>query len=414
MGQGISNVGDELAVEGRAGGMIDAFNRLRVSNPLTLFDSKQIHDNKPLFWDDQEVSGSGTSSTYNATEASSTIAVSNLTAGKRVRQTKQRFNYQPGKSQLVLFTGNAISMDTGITKEVGYFDDNDGLFFRITGTDVAVVVRSSTSGSPVDTVISRSDWNGDKLDGYGPSRKVLDISKTQIGFIDFEWLGVGTVRFGWFLDGVPTVVHSVNNSNTLPVVYMSTPNLPCRYSIENDGTGPASEFDQICCTVITEGGAQHRGIDKYESTGTTAIQCNTIGTKYVICGIRLKSTALDAQIDITSISAMAGTSDDYEWELLLNPTLAASVTFNDVANSSIQFAVGEGSNPSTSTVTGGTRLGGGYVKGGSNSGDVKGTDTPELRLGSLIDGTPDEIYLVATPITANADIYGGINWQEGS
>ena len=172
MGQGISNVGDTLAEEGRSGGLVDAFNRLRVANPITLFDSKQIHDNKPLFWDDQEVSGSGTSSTYNTNQASSTIAVSNLTAGKRVRQTRQRFNYQPGKSQLVMFTGNAVSMDTGITKEVGYFDDNNGLFFRITATDAAVVVRTNTSGSPVDTVVPRSSWNGDKLDGNGPSRKV--------------------------------------------------------------------------------------------------------------------------------------------------------------------------------------------------------------------------------------------------
>ena len=38
----------------------DAFGRLRVSEPTTLFDSKQIFDAQPLLWDDQETSGSGT------------------------------------------------------------------------------------------------------------------------------------------------------------------------------------------------------------------------------------------------------------------------------------------------------------------------------------------------------------------
>ena len=80
---------------------IDAFARLRVSNPYTIFDSKQIHDNLPRRWDDQEISGSGTTSTYNTNEASTTIAVSSLTAGRRVRQTFMRFNYMPGKSTMV-------------------------------------------------------------------------------------------------------------------------------------------------------------------------------------------------------------------------------------------------------------------------------------------------------------------------
>ena len=45
-------------IGGRAN--LDAFGRLRVSQPTTLFDSKQTQSNLPLFWDDQETSGTGT------------------------------------------------------------------------------------------------------------------------------------------------------------------------------------------------------------------------------------------------------------------------------------------------------------------------------------------------------------------
>ena len=90
-----------------AGGLggIDAFGRQRVSNPEMIFNSKQLFDNQPLYWNDIEESGSGTSSTYSALTASSVLAVTANTAGKRTRQTYMRFNYQPSKSQLVYITG---------------------------------------------------------------------------------------------------------------------------------------------------------------------------------------------------------------------------------------------------------------------------------------------------------------------
>ncbi len=49
---------------------IDAFGRKRVSDVFTLFDSKQLYDNLPLLYDDQQVSGSGTTSVHNPAKAS--------------------------------------------------------------------------------------------------------------------------------------------------------------------------------------------------------------------------------------------------------------------------------------------------------------------------------------------------------
>ena len=403
---------DLLAKATGTGAASDAFGRLRVSNPQTIFDSKQIFDNGPLFWDDVEASGAGTSSVHSANAARTRIGVSNTTAGKRIRQTFQRFNYQPGKSTLALLTARMGAPTSGINACLGLFDADNGIFFEMNGTVLQVVTRSNVTGTPVDTAITSANVNGDPLDGTGPSGITLDPTQTQIMWIDMEWLGVGRVRTGFVIDGQFIVFHQFFNTNVIDVVYMSTPNLPIRYEITNDGTGPATTMDHICSTVITEGGAQDTGILRYDSTGTTNINANSAGTTYALCGIRLKTAYIGATVKLIAQSMIATTSDDYEWTVILNPTLATGITFADVTNSAVQFGVGNVGNPSTSTVTGGTQMMGGFVTAGSTSGAVTLALDNAIHLGSQIDGTRDEIYLCVTPFTANADINGGLTWRE--
>jgi hypothetical protein len=391
-------------------GSIDAFGRWRVSNPETLFDSKQLHNSAPLFWDDQETSGSGTGSSHSTDEAATTISVGATTAGTRVRQTFQRFNYQPGKSQLVFATCSEFDTATGITKRFGLFDGNDGLFAESEAGTINLVRRTSVSGSPVDNEVAQSSWNLDTMDGNGASGVTLDFSKSQILIIDFEWLGVGRVRMGWVIDGLPIYCHEFLNANSLTTVYMATPNLPLRYEISNDGTGAADDFAHICSTVISEGGEQATGPLRYASNDTTAINANSAGTIYVLVGMRLKSTHLDTTVVQVGVSTLAtSTNDNYEWLLILNPTVANAITFSDQTNSGVQTGPGNAGNPSNSTVTGGTILAGGYTTSGSG---LQAITDNAIRIGSAIDGTPDELYLCVRPITSNIDVVGGITWRE--
>jgi hypothetical protein len=182
---------------------LDAFARLRTSAPQTIFDSKQIVDKQPLFWDDQLVSGSGGSSTFNNNQASTTLSIAANTACRRVRQTFRWFSYQPGKSQLIVLTGVLGAATTGVIKRMGLFEDNNGLFLEINSSGCAVGVRTKVSGVAVDTLVPQASWNKDKLNGTGVSGKTLDFTKTQLFFIDFGWLGVGRIRYGFFIDGVP-------------------------------------------------------------------------------------------------------------------------------------------------------------------------------------------------------------------
>ena len=386
---------------------IDAFGRWRVSNPVTIFDSKLIHDAQTIFWDDSEVSGSGTSSTYDGDKAMTRLAVSANTAGMRVRQTYMHFNYQPGKSVLTLMTAVMSGNASGIEANVGQHDDDNGIFFQAKDGILNAVIRSSTSGSAVDTKVAQSSWNGDKLDGTGASKHTVDPTKCQIIWWDYEWLGVGRVRMGFVIDGAFILCHEFNHANSVTEVYMSTPNLPLRYSIENDGTGPATTMDHICSTVISEGGSHDLGELHYASTAGTHVDADADGSVYAIVGVRLKTTHLGAVVKVLAASVLetAG-SNNYEWILVINPTIAGSFTYADLdADSAVQVATGATAN----TVTNGEYVAGGHGSSGAKGGAEASAIESAKWIGSAIDGTRDEIVLCVRPTgSVSLDIEGGL------
>lgn len=388
----------------------DAFGRHRVSEPLTVFDSKQIFDNQPLFWDDSEESGSGTTSTHSTDTASTTLGVSASTAGKRTRQTFMRFNYQPGKSQLVMMT---FVMDksgggTDVVRTVGLGDDQNGLFLVDDEGTYKFRRRTYVTGSAVDNDIDQADWD-DKMDGTGASGVTLDFSKSQILAIDFEWLGVGTVRYWFVVDGVFHLAHTMNHANSIEGVYMSNPNLPLRYQIEATGTGgAASTLEHICSTVISEGGVQDTGRLAFASTSGTHVDANSANTVYAVVGLRLKSDHVGADVRLVAGSLLSETNDAFEWIVYLNPTVAGTFTYSSVASDScMESALGATAN----TVTGGTVVDCGFA---SVSASVRTPLNNAIRLGAAIDGTRDEMVLCVRPLSSNADIQGSITWREAS
>lgn len=388
----------------------DAFGRLRVGTPQTIFDSKQLYDKSPLFWDEGTISGAGMSSAFVSNQAGVEISSTATTAGHFARQTFMRFNYQPGKSQRIFLTGilNTSGGGTGVTSRMGYFDANNGMFFQLREGNFELGLRSNTSGSPVDTIITESEMNGDQIpDSMGVALRDLDLdfTKTQIFAISFEWLGVGSVVYSVFQDATEYILHVQNHANSLDKVYMSTPNLPLRYELITTAESAASKMTHICSTVISEGGTQDTGILRYRSTEGAQLDANAANTLYALGGIRLKSTHLDATINIERLSLLAETNDNFEWVWVLNPTVAGTFTYSDETNSAVQTAVGATAN----TVSGGTQITGGFA----NSSESETLAIPNaIRLGSAIDGTPDELVLAVRPLSANLDIQGGLTWRE--
>ena len=178
--------------------------------------------------------------------------------------------------------------------------------------------------------------------------------------------------------------------------------------IENDGNGAASEMEHICSSVMIEGGQQATGQLHWESTAGTHLDADVANTVYAVKGIRLQASKFGQQIDLTSVSMLSLTNDDFEWLLLLNPTVAGTFTYTDHSKSSAQTATGVTAN----TVTGVEEVSGGFGKGGNAGGDISRDLQNAIRLGATIDGTPDEFVLCVRPLTANADIEAGLGWRE--
>lgn len=389
---------------------IDAFGRQRVSQPSTIFDSKMLVDNAPSFWDDQQTSGAGTSSTYNTNQASVTMAVSAAVAGTRVRQTFRQFSYQPGKSQLIFQTGILGVPATGIRRRIGQFNASNGIFFESDPTRISVVIRSSTSGAPVPTAVQQANWNMDTMDGNGPSGVNLDFSKTQIFFFDYEWLGVGGVRMGFVVNDQLIYCHQFNNTNVLTTVYMSLPNLPLRYEISSDGTNAAGSITQICSTVISEGGSQQTGFTRSADRGATSLTTLNDPNLYPLVAMRLKSAYLSSFVLPKNISIICTSTAAFRWALLLNPTVTGvALAFADIPNSAVQVDV---TKTSATTVSGGVQVASGYQLATTDATLDVALDS-DLSLGSNIAGVSDILVLAVQRVTGTTEtFFGGITWNE--
>lgn len=383
---------------------LDAFGRLRVANPYTLFDSQNRYQKDPQF--SEALTGSATA-TYVANESSVDMAVTTASGDKAVRQTFRVFPYQPGKSLQVLATFVMNTGKTNLRQRVGYFNTDNGVFFQVSGTTNSFVLRTNTSGTPSDArTVNQTDWNGDKLDGTGASGLTLDVSKAQILYMDFEWLGVGSVRCGFIIDGAFIVCHTFNNANDIDKVYMTTAILPVRYEIENTGAAAsASTMTQICSTVISEGGYQQ--VSALTWARMTAVMVATTTFKPMV-SIRLKSTALGAVVIPSVYNAIPiGSVLDYEIVLMKNPTLT-SASWTSLSTN-VEYDL------SATALTGGTIVQQNYTSG-SNQGSGTasgGTDYNfDLQLGVSLTGTSDIYTLAARTISGTDDIIGALSFYD--
>jgi len=379
------------------GGNTDAFGRLRVSNPFTLFDSSFRYGDNTLKWNHVTTGSASVSHLINESTMALTVSASGDSV---IRETKKVFSYQPGKSLLILSTF-AMSSGVNMLQEVGYGGANDGIFFRRTNGLNYFVKRTSTSGTPVETLVPQSSWSISTL-------PELDPTKTQIFWTDIEWLGVGSVRCGFVIDGVFVHCHTFNHANTLTSVYMKTAILPIRYRIAS--TGSSGTMKQICSTVISEG--CYVNTSQTSSIGNSLAGANLTTVDYrPLVAIRLKSTHLDA-VAIPDLFDVYGLQQSaFKWRVVLNPTLPNSSWVSAGASSCIEYDI------SANSISGGTVIAEGIFVGSNKGGSIsfkKDLTDFTLQLGRTIDGVSDIICLAAIATVNNDDAVGIITWQEHS
>lgn len=391
----------------------DAFGRLRVSNPQTVFDSKLVYDDQPLYWAEEQT-GAALPGVYDQPNACVTLSVTGAGPETSVRQSRRYFTYQPGKSQLIFQTFNPNNVEAGTIKRIGYFDATNGFFFELDGTTIVgsglSFVRRSGSSTTTPPV-PQASWNLDTLDGSGgslnPSGVNLKVNAAQILVIDFEWLGVGSARMGFVINGQIIYAHRFDCANISPAVYMSTPNLPLRYEIE--GTlGGAGSLDCICGTVISEGGIEATGsafgVYSPRSTNVANNASTTLLSIRHLAGVE-RVTIIPTQIG--PITAGNGAS---QWELIYNPTFAVAPAwatsrgFCEIDTPAVGAAAGQ------ANLASGTVIAAGVFSQNTGSVDLLLRDTT-LTLGADVAGVSDVISLVVTNVSGGNEQYlAGLNW----
>ena len=407
---GCNNVNVEPTTIGPGDGSTayDAFGRLRVSNPLTIFDSKNVLSKNSLF--DESTTGSATV-TYTANKSTVNLNCTEASGDKVIRQSKRVMSYQPGKSLLILNTFVMNTQTENLEQRIGMFDANNGIFFEDTGAAYQIVRRTYTSGASVDDPILQSAWNGDKLDGTGASGYTLDPTKSNILFMDLEWLGVGAVRVGFVIDGKFIVAHTFYNANSLTTVYMQTANLPIRYEIEVTSALAAGTYtlQQICSTCMSEGGYAPKAVEQMIGTASLAgVTLTTGGTFYNLATIRIKSGRPYAVIVPQGALAAAVDNSDFEIQLRLNATPSVAFSYTSYSDNVEYDLTG------TTTITGGTIISKTYLSGkGVSSANVNGDGFNfDYQIGQTIAGASDTLTLCAKGAANNDNVLGTLKWYD--
>jgi hypothetical protein len=380
------------------GNTSDSFGRLRISSPYTLFDSQNRFAKDAAY--DTETATGGTVS-FVTNQSALALAVTTSSGSTARTQTYRRFPYQPGKSFLVFQTFSMASAQTNLTQRVGLFDTNNGIYLEQAGSTVAFTIRTYTSGAVSNSnTVAKSSWNVDKFDGTGPSGVTLDLTKTQILFINLEWLGVGIVKCGFVVNGVFYTAHQFNNANVQTVVYMQTAILPLRYEIFTTGTTTsAATLQQICSTVLSEGGYEQTS-QQYIARATTAVTLTAAATFYPLVSIRLNSSYLGAIVIPAGFTFLPIGTANYEVVLVKNASLTGATWGSTLAGGQVDVDTGASGTAITPTADSIVQTSYATSTNQANSSLVVPTGYNfDLQLGVSLAGATDTYTLAARAIS---------------
>lgn len=383
----------------------DMFGRTKVAEPYTLFDSSHRFQAAD---DYSYTTANGGTVTFNADQSSVFHNVTTTSGSEVTAETFRVFVYQPGKSLQVLQTFVFAEPQTNLRQRAGYFSRENGFYVEQDDTDVYLVKRTKVSGTVEEIRVPQSEWNVDKLDGMGPSDRVLDLTKAQIFFSEYEWLGVGSVRLGFVLDGYFIIVHQFNHANYIDSVYMTTATLPVRYEITNTGTtDAASTQKQICTTVISNG-----GFFKPVRMQSVIRPNTTVGTTYYpLISLRMTEDRTDSVVIPDGVELSPNTGDNWEWALIKNATITGGSWELAGPKNNVEY------NTSSTALSAGETVISSFF---SSTNQVLPTLTVKdernwsLQLGRTNSDTPvSDVYTLAVRVLAGTgEIKSSFNWHD--
>ena len=408
---GYSIIDPDVAIRDSAN--LDAFSRLRVSNPLILHNSQLTYDLAPIIYE-QITNGTGATITYDSTNRYGLMTFSSTpTGGKAYMQSYEYLPYQPGRSQLAFVTFNMISGVANTLKFAGYSDGVNGVEFQLSGTTKQFTLYSATGSG--NLTVAQSSWNLDKLDGTGNSGITLDITKVQILVIDIQALYAGRVRIGFDIGGEIIYAHQFLHANNIAPPYIQSANLPVRCGMTCTGTVSTTMYF-LCSAVISEGGSEDINVYGYtfqQDSGPVSV--GTGGTHVLSLRPRTTFNSITnrtrvAYIDVEIYNAG---NQPIQWQLCVGQTLTGTTTYNSVnaTYSSSEYNVAGTLSGSPAIV-----IDGGYV---ASSGSAKGVTNTAIvsRYPITLDAAGlhrmmGTLTLKATSLSGTQTLYASIKFRE--
>lgn len=401
----------------------DLFARARVCNPETLFDGHFGATENQHRWKGQ-TSGSGATSAVDNTDNVWRLTTSAATVGAAVVQSRRYVTYQPAKTMLIIISFCLLptGTGTGTLARAGYFDSSNGIFVEsaaAAGNAKRIVIRRRG----VDTAVAQSDWNYDKMDGTGVSGVTLDFTKQQIMFIQFKWLGSGNVYLGFVVENRPLPAHIFRHTNVFDVKpYWANASLPIRAELSNNGSDSARSLNVICCSAVSEGGYNPRGV---VFSQPRSILCTDVdsGIDTAILALRLRSDASRAfSVNIKSLSTIvtSASANIYfsVWKIQ-SPTagsLLTSGTWTDVSPYSAMQYNEYGSSGLQNPLTAGGFSSDGAVRIATifgSTGNSSIDSNVQVLLNKDINGVSDYCLVTATALNSNNEAVSvALGWQE--
>ncbi len=418
VGQPVLRANVNLVGSGEGSGVIssiDTKGRLKVQTQETIFFNTFQYGKETDVWDESAVNGA--SATFDSSSSQIRMAVTNQIGSKVIRQTRNVQRYTPGRQQTIAFAVRLQTPVTGIRRRFGMFDGNDGFFFEDCGTvdattglpQYACVVINSDGATPTVERIYRDQWNGDKLDGTGPSGIVANPQAQQLVMMDYEWYGAGHIVFMFVINGLPRVIHTVQNGNRLQSPWAKTPFLPIRLEIENlTGAAGTHYLWQGSNSLLSEGSVEKLGIAVSLLTPLAGINMPLSNTFYPIVSIRLKSTALTGILLPTFFQASTVDNTDIYFKLIRNATVNGTWVDHPDTNSFAQYNY-----TSTGAITDGVELTSGIITAGSSGSGIRVDADTVYQVGRGSLGTvSDTLTLAIAAKNANKNAVASMTWIE--
>ena len=400
--------------------------RLKVSPYETVFFNTFQYGIETDVWD-TEVTGTA-SATWDSATSQVILSIGGTSGDKIVRQTRTTQRYIPGRTSTVSYALLLGTPVEGIRKRVGMFDQfTDGFWFEDSGVWVDGVPNYNCAVSNGNTPISvpRSQWNGDKLDGTGPSGIVADPTKIQLISIEYEWYGAGAVKFGWVIDGNTHVVHTHHNANHYALPWAKTPFLPIRLEMEALSTVAEGPFlmTQGSNSLISEGSVGKIGIGENISApfyGTRmAAALTNAGTSdnwYPILSIRLKAADLKGIVLPASFQVATVDNTNVFYKLCRNATLtnggANSWTPLSDENSFVEYQTYTAPT-AVAQANHGVTIASGFAIGGGGGANVILDEETVYQLGRTDMGaTSDTLTIMCASSNTGKDAMASMTWIE--